>query len=109
VHIPQIPGTDGPSGGSRCIDRGFRAKFRIGGAARLRKVNVFLDGELIKRTTRKKFSVLVEPRGLRNGLHSIRVVAVDVNGRRSVARESFRRCAPAAPDPDFTGRVALPQ
>ena len=89
--------------GTPCTDAGFRARFRIRGSTRMRRVSVFLDGELIKRSTRKQFSVWVNVSGLRAGRNTIRVVAVDRRGRRDVASRSFRRCARAAPSPDFTG------
>jgi hypothetical protein len=41
--------------------------------------------------------------GLRAGRHTLKVVAIDRRGRRDVASRSFRRCARAAPSPDFTG------
>ena len=41
--------------------------------------------------------------GLRAGRNTIRVLAVDREGRRSSTSRSFRRCAPALPAPDFTG------
>jgi hypothetical protein len=108
VRIVGVPG--GPRGprvgrgrGRPCIDAGFRARFRIRGSARMRRVTVFLDGKLIKRSTRKQFSVWVSVIGLRAGRNTIRVVAVDRRGRRDVASRTFRRCARAAPSPDFTG------
>lgn len=101
---PPVRITDVPGGSSsRCIDRGFRAEIRIGGKVRMRSVKVFVAGELIKRTNSKRFSVWVKARGLRTGRNTIRVVAVDVNGRRNEKSRSFSHCAPASPEPDFTG------
>ena len=109
VNITEIPtpnpDSDDETGGG-CVDRGFRAQFRINNPTRLRSVRVFVDGKLIKRTTQKRFSVWVKFRGLSSGRHTIRVVAVDREGDRGVASKSFRICAPAAPDPDFTGRAS---
>jgi hypothetical protein len=99
VHI-----TGGPGSGPLCTSHGFRAKIRIHDASRrMRRVDVFLDGKLIKRSTRKQFSVWISVAGLRSGRNTIRVVAVDRNGKRGVASRSFRRCAPAVPSPNFTG------
>lgn len=110
VQITGIPGGGGPGGpggggpGAPCIDRGFRAKISIHDASpRMRRVDVFVNGKLIKRSTRKQFSVWVNVSGLRSGRNTIRVVAVDLDGRRDVARRSFRRCARAVASPDFTG------
>lgn len=95
------PGT--PGRGEPCTDDGFRAKFNIHSQARMRRVDVFLDGKQIKQSTSKRFSVWVSIVGLRTGRHTLKVVAVDRRGRRDVASRSFRRCARAAPSPDFTG------
>ncbi len=108
VQITGVPSSGGrtggpPSRGAPCTDRGFRAKFRIHSEVRMRKVSVYLDGKLIKQSSSKRFSVWVSVRGLRAGRSTIRVVAVDRRGRRDVASRSFRRCARAAPSPDFTG------
>lgn len=107
VRITGVPNaggrTGGPGRGRPCTDDGFRAKFKIRSKTRIRKVEVFLDGKLIKQSTSKQFSVWVSVVGLRAGRNTIRVVAVDRKGRRDVASRSFRRCARAAPSPDFTG------
>lgn len=108
VQISRVPssgeGTGGPPGrGAPCTDKGFRAKFRIHSQVRMRKVSVYLDGKLIKQSTAKRFSVWISVVGLRAGRNTIRVVAVDRRGRRDTASRSFRRCARAAPSPDFTG------
>lgn len=107
VRITGVPGTNRrtnrPPRSAPCIDKGFRAKFRIRSRARLRKVSVFLAGRLIRQTTRKRFSVWVSYAGHRSGRTTIRVVAVDRNGRRDVASRSFRFCTRAVPTPSFTG------
>jgi len=103
IQIIKPPSTGDQTGDNRCVSHGFRARFRIQSPSRLRRVEVFLDGKVIKRSTSKKFSVWIKARGLRSGRNTIRVVAVDVNGRRDTAKRSFRRCASAAPNPDFTG------
>jgi hypothetical protein len=105
ARIVGVPGGPrvGRGPGPPCVDRGFWARFRIDGSARMRRVSVFLDGELIKQSSSKRFSVWISVRGLRAGRSTIRVVAVDRRGRRDVASRSFRRCVRAAPSPDFTG------
>jgi hypothetical protein len=108
VQITGVPnsgeGNGGPpGGGAPCTGRGFRAKFRIHSQVAMRKVSVYLDGKLIKRSTAKRFSVWISVVGLRAGRNTIRVVAVDRRGRRDTASRSFRRCGRAAPSPDFTG------
>jgi hypothetical protein len=108
VQITAVPskgrGSGGPPGrGAPCTDSGFRAKFRIHSEVRMREVSVYLDSKLIKQSTAKRFSVWISVVGLRAGRNTIRVVAVDRRGRRDTASRSFRRCARAAPSPDFTG------
>jgi hypothetical protein len=99
---PAIDISDGPTTGpERCIDRGFRAEFSIPSDSRLRRVDVFLNGDLIKTTTLRRFSAWIATADLRPGEHMIRVVAVDAEGRRDAARRTFRRCAPAVPNPEF--------
>src|SRR5665811_317444 len=108
VRITGVPRSARRAGGrsgrrAPCTDSGFRARFRIHSRVRMRRVSVYLDGKPIKRSTRKRFSVWVRVVGLRAGRNTIRVVAVDRRGRRDVASRSFRRCARAAPRPNFTG------
>ena len=97
-------GRSGPGSGAVCTNRGFRAKISIHGASRhMRKVEVSVNGKLIKRSTRKQFSVWVNVSGLRSGRNTIRVLAVDPDGRRDVTSQSFSRCARAVASPAFTG------
>ncbi len=86
-----------------CVGEDFRVKVRVHGSTQLRRVEVFLDGKLIRRSTRKEFAVPIDVDGLRTGRSTIRVQAVDRNGRRDVQSQSFRICARAVPSPSFTG------
>src|SRR5512132_1067937 len=43
----------------RCVSRAFTARVRVSDASGLRRVDVFLDGKRIKRTTRTRFSVRI--------------------------------------------------
>ena len=101
-RLPRGSVTGGPPA-SRCAGSDFTARFRIHDSVGMRRVEVFVDGKLIKRSTSKTFSVRVEVAGLRSGRNTIRVVAVDSRGRRDTATRSFRRCASAQPSPSFTG------
>ncbi|HKI65904.1 MAG TPA: ice-binding family protein [Solirubrobacterales bacterium] len=108
AQITGVPRSGGRAGASPdrrapCTDRGFKARIRIHSRRRMRRVSVYLDGRPIERTTRKRFTVWIRVLGLRAGRNTIRVVAVDRRGRHGVASRSFRRCARAAPSPDFTG------
>jgi hypothetical protein len=102
---PGGPGGRPPTttGRVRCVEKGFLAKFRIQDTVAMRRVEVLLDGELIKRTDRKVFSVQVDVAGLRSGRNTIRVRAVDRKGRVDVASRSFHSCSAARPTPSFTG------
>jgi hypothetical protein len=85
----------------RCVSRGFTARIRVSDASGLRRVDVFLDGKRIRRTTRTRFSVRISAARLRASRHTIRVVATDRAGNGRTARRSFTRCAAASPR--FTG------
>ena len=100
-RVTETPGA--PGGGAPCTDSAFTATFRIHSPVAMRRVEVFVDGKLIKHTTAKRFSVRVDVASLRAGRNTILVSAVDRNGRRDVASESFRRCLAAQPSPSFTG------
>ena len=81
----------------RCVSRGFTARVRVSDASGLRRVDVFLDGKRIKRTTRTRFSVQISAGQLRAARHTIRVVATDRAGNQRTSRRSFARCAAAIP------------
>ncbi|MEO8690794.1 MAG: ice-binding family protein, partial [Solirubrobacteraceae bacterium] len=85
----------------RCVSRGFTARVRVSDASGIRRVDVFLDGRRIRRTTRTRFSVRISAGRLRAARHTIRVVTTDRAGNRRTARRSFTRCAAAVPR--FTG------
>lgn len=77
----------------------------ITSVAGLRTVTVTLDGKRIKRvkTSSKKFTlkgITVSTRGLKAGLHTIVVTAVDGGGRTSRRVLHFAICKPK---PKFTG------
>ncbi len=92
-----------PAGGSnRCIARDFRLRIRARDASGIRRVDVFLDGRRIKRSTRGTFYVWIRARRLLSGRHTIRVVAIDDEGNRRVTTRRFARCARPVLPP-FTG------
>jgi hypothetical protein len=101
---PNSAGPNRPGAGSGCTSQGFRAKISIHAASQhMRRVDVSVNGKLIKRSTRKQFSVWVNVAGLRSGRNTIQVAAVDTDGRRDVTSQSFQRCARAVASPAFTG------
>jgi hypothetical protein len=111
VQVNGVPGNHGTPAGNNvrvggplpCVGEGFRVKVRVHGSTGIRRVEVFLDGKLVKRIKRKVFSVWIDVDGLRTGRNTVRVEAVDRRGRRDVASQSFRTCALAQPAPSFTG------
>ncbi len=100
---PTVSVGGAPRGGqNRCVARGFRLRITARDASGIQRVKVFLDGKLIKQTTRGRFFVRIGAERLRAGRHTIRVVARDRAGNRTVTKRSFRRCQRPA-SPDFIG------
>ena len=99
------PNDGGPNSGipnDECPASNFRLQISASDESGIKNVKVFLDGELIKSTTSGKFSVLIPAESLDAGRHTIRVVARDNAGNKTVKTRKFRRCdAPVLPD--FTG------
>lgn len=86
-----------------CSSAAFTTHVRIRDQSRLRRVVVTVDGRSVRRTKSKRFTVKVPANDMRAGRHMIRVLAVDAHGNRRVVSRSFRRCAPPAIVPHFTG------
>jgi hypothetical protein len=87
-----------------CPARAFRLRISARDPSGIRRVEVFLDGRLIKRTTRSSFFVSIRAERLLAGRHTIRVVALDRVGNRTVRTRRFRRCGrPVFQPPPFTG------
>ena len=105
VRVPLIrpPGGRRPRGRAVCTTRDFTARIRVRDRAGIRRVNVYLDGRLVRQTRRTRFSLRIRVRGLRVGSHQITVVARDRAGNRSVTRRRFGRCALTLAVPRFTG------
>jgi len=103
VHIPKVPNTENPPNSPRCVGSGFKAKIRVKSSQAMNWVKVYVDGNLIKTSERKRFAAWVNVRGLRRGKNEIRVVAATTGGERGSATRSFRRCSAAVASPEFTG------
>ena len=105
VRVPliQTPGARRPRGRAVCTTRDFTARIRVRDPAGIRRVNVYLDGRLVRQTRLTHFSLRARVRGLRVGSHRITVVARDRAGNRSVTRRRFGRCAIGLAIPRFTG------
>ena len=108
VRFSPLPGLRQPRAGrppadSDCTTEDFTVRISVRDPAGIRSVNVYLDGKLVKRSSRTRFSLRIKVRGLRVGPHRITVVARDRAGNRSVTRRRFGRCALGLTAPRFTG------
>jgi len=101
---PKRPTIRAARASAGCVRTRFSARLSIHVSSRmkLRSVHVMLDGKLVRKTTKKRFSVHVNVRRLKAGTHVIKVVATDSGGRKTTLRQLFRRCRPPA-QPAFTG------
>ena len=101
---PHKPTVRAASASTGCVRSrfGLRLSVHVSGTAKLRSVDVLLDGHRIKRTTRRRFSVRVHAASLRPGTHVLRIVATDSGRRKTTIRRLFRRCRVVAA-PAFTG------
>ena len=89
-----------------CVNKAFLARFRIHAPSGVRIAKVFLDGKVIKRSSRRNFSVMVNVRSVKRGGNRLRLKATDNNGNTDSDTRRFKRCARAAPAvslPSFTG------
>ena len=92
-----------PRAGRVCTTRNFTARVRLRDRAGILRVKVYLDGKVVRRTKRTRFSLRISVRGLRVGRHRITVVARDRAGNLSFTTRRFRRCALVLAAPRFTG------
>lgn len=99
---PNSPGPR-PRFSSVCTKRNFTARVRVRDRAGIKSVSVYIDGRLVKRTSRTRFTLRIKVSGLRVGRHRMTVVARDRAGNRSVKRRSFGRCTISLTVPHFTG------
>lgn len=98
-----VPGNPVRLGPKPCVARDFRLRIRTRDVSGIRRVSVYLDGRLIKRTTSAQFYVWIRAGRLVAGRHTLRVVARDREGNRTVQTRRFRRCDRPAVSPPFTG------
>jgi len=105
VTASGIPGTgvaQGESVASGCTSSNFTARINVRAKnTSVRRVDVLLDGERIKRSNSKQFSVSVPAAGLEAGNHRLTVAATDQLGATRTTRVAFKRCRAASPF--FTG------
>ena len=88
--------------GASCVPRDFRLRILVRDASGLRRVDVFLDGRLVERTTQRQFYVWIRAERLLAGRHTLRVVAHDREGNQTVQTRGFTRCNRPV-SPPFTG------
>jgi hypothetical protein len=79
-------------GPRRCVRRATTISVRITDQTQLQSVRVSVDGRRVRSTAANRFRVRVPARRLRRGLHTVRVVATDGAGNRTVTVRRFRVC-----------------
>jgi hypothetical protein len=87
-----IAGNPVRNGPKPCLATDFRLRIRARDISGIRRVSVYLDGRLIKRSTQRQFYVWIRAERLLSLRHTIRVVARDREGNRSVLTRRFTRC-----------------
>ena len=97
------PGSQPPVARGVCTSRDFTASVRLRDRSGIRRVKVYLDGKLVRRTTRTRFSLRISVSDLTFGRHRITVMARDRAGNRSVKTRRFARCQLQLAAPQFTG------
>jgi len=88
--------------GASCVPGDFRLRILVRDASGIRRVDVFLDGRLVERSTRRQFYVWIRAERLLAGRHTLRVVAHDREGNQTVQTRGFTRCNRPV-SPPFTG------
>jgi hypothetical protein len=80
-----------------CRSSNFSASIAVRGrGASVRRVVVRLDGEVVRTSTKRSFSIPIAARRLRPGIHRVTVTATDRAGNRRVRSAVFSRCRPIA-------------
>jgi hypothetical protein len=93
----------GAPGGCTKATFSLRVRTSVASSTKIRSVRVSLDGKVIKRSTKSRFTLPIRSARLRSGRHRLVVVATDRAGRRRTVRRTFRRCARQRLVPMFTG------
>jgi len=88
--------------GASCVPGDFRLRILVRDASGIRRVDVFLDGRLVERSTRRQFYVWIRAERLLAGRHTLRVGAHDREGNQTVQTRGFTRCNRPV-SPPFTG------
>jgi hypothetical protein len=88
--------------GASCVPGDFRLRILVRDASGIRRVDVFLDGRLVERSTQRQFHVWIRAERLLAGRHTLRVVAHDREGNQTVQSRGFTRCNRPV-SPPFTG------
>jgi hypothetical protein len=93
VRVSGVPRAHRGAFLAACTQRDFTAHFRVRDNAGIRQVKVYLDGKLMRRTTRTRFAVRVHVRRLPVSRHRLSVLARDRAGNASWTKRHFNRCA----------------
>ena len=97
-----VAGNPVRNGSKRCLAKDFRLRIRARDVRGFGGSSVYLDGRLIKRSTQRQCYVWIRAERLLAGRHTMRVVARDREGNRTVQTRRFTRCDRPV-SPPFTG------
>jgi hypothetical protein len=86
-----------------CVERSFVLRVVVRDSSSLRRARLYVDGRLVARLHKGVNLVTIRARGLRAGMHRVRVVATDRAGNTRVIVRRFARCHAAVAVPHFTG------
>jgi hypothetical protein len=76
----------------RCYSGPFKLDVRVANKPKGKKTRVYRDGHRIKTTGRNHFTVKINPRHLRRGVHTLKLRVRRNDGKWRVRTIKFRRC-----------------
>jgi hypothetical protein len=76
----------------RCYSGPFKVDVRVTGKPKGKKTRVYRDGHRIKTTGRNHFTVRIDPRHMKRGVHTLKLKVRRTDGKFRVRTIKFRRC-----------------
>jgi hypothetical protein len=76
----------------RCYSGPFKVDIRVTDKPKGKKTRVYRDGHRIRTTRRNHFTVKINPRHMRRGVHKLKVRVRGNDGKWHVRTIKFRRC-----------------
>lgn len=90
-----------------CVSKAFRIRVHVTTKAPPKSVRVYLGKKRVLTTTKTSFSLRINPKKLRQGRTTLRIVATDASGHVTTLRRTISRCRVAKKRhraaPRFTG------